>query len=435
MLERAVLNSPCATDALTEKRCACGNLRCILEETVEKPHAAFPAPFPRWPLRRYQPLALSLHALTERQASKALTALPRPGPSTRRPVQRFEPRALTHTGSCLRREVARPRERGEDMDGCDGEKRALAAQLAQVLAMVRELESRMDQDLPAAARELCGELASSVDRSIRIARSVDGCPRGDGSQHPGGSNAQSKRRQVQPPIFCFIVDTLIEQQNHVSDMRLLALRSFRCSRKGTPCARRQDMAPLDDGLSWRKYGQKDILGAKYPRSAAHVTAAHVTPSLPSCYLHQTALAGCLATKHVQRADGDPLLYDVVYHGAHICAQAAHPAAEQLSRQLQPGGLADAGQEQSSPLEPENEGLQAGLEPMTPYSFAPATGAAAGGFPLLSPTGLEWQLSSHTVGGVGVGIEHEPQFAEFFTNSADPFQWEYQDDYLNLYATN
>lgn len=24
-------------------------------------------------------------------------------------------------------------------------------------------------------------------------------------------------------------------------------------------------APLDDGYSWRKYGQKDILGAKYPR--------------------------------------------------------------------------------------------------------------------------------------------------------------------------
>jgi hypothetical protein len=23
--------------------------------------------------------------------------------------------------------------------------------------------------------------------------------------------------------------------------------------------------PLDDGYSWRKYGQKDILGAKYPR--------------------------------------------------------------------------------------------------------------------------------------------------------------------------
>lgn len=24
--------------------------------------------------------------------------------------------------------------------------------------------------------------------------------------------------------------------------------------------------PVDDGYSWRKYGQKDILGAKHPRS-------------------------------------------------------------------------------------------------------------------------------------------------------------------------
>jgi hypothetical protein len=51
-------------------------------------------------------------------------------------------------------------------------------------------------------------------------------------------------------------------------------RSVLYRRKGTPCVRRQlraasvqDAAALDDGLSWRKYGQKDILGAKYPRSA------------------------------------------------------------------------------------------------------------------------------------------------------------------------
>ena len=94
-----------------------------------------------------------------------------------------------------------------------GEKRALASELAQVQAMVRELEARMDQDLPAAARELCGALASSVDRSIRIARSCrwvkpdspgsgDGSPRSDGAQHPAaGGNAQSKRRQVERSLL------------------------------------------------------------------------------------------------------------------------------------------------------------------------------------------------------------------------------------------
>jgi hypothetical protein len=76
------------------------------------------------------------------------------------------------------------------MDG-GGDKSALASELAQVLAMVRELEARMDQDpLPAAARELCAGLASSVDRSIRIARSC--CA----DLPDGNAAAQSKRRQV-----------------------------------------------------------------------------------------------------------------------------------------------------------------------------------------------------------------------------------------------
>ncbi|CAN6359082.1 unnamed protein product [Urochloa humidicola] len=299
------------------------------------------------------------------------------------------------------------------MDVCGGgggEKRALASELAQMQAMVRELGERMDQqDLPPAARELCGELASCVDRSIRIAGTFgwaapdspgsggDGSPRSDGGQLPaaaGGGNAQSKRR------------------------------------KGTPCVRRQvrvasvqDMAPLDDGLSWRKYGQKDILGAKYPRAYFRCTHRHTQ--------------GCAATKHVQRDGGDPLLYDVVYHGAHTCAQAAHPSADQLRQQLQrPGqGHAGAAQEQQSSPPPENEGLQAGFEPMTPYSFVPAPGDFGGGFPaLLSPTGFEWQLrSSHPVGGlgVGVGMDYEAQLEDFFTNATDPFQWEYQD----LYAAN
>lgn len=32
--------------------------------------------------------------------------------------------------------------------------------------------------------------------------------------------------------------------------------------------------------------------------------------------------GCLATKQVQRSDGDPLLFHVAYHGEHACLQAA-----------------------------------------------------------------------------------------------------------------
>uniref|UniRef100_A0A0A9HP89 WRKY domain-containing protein n=1 Tax=Arundo donax TaxID=35708 RepID=A0A0A9HP89_ARUDO len=267
--------------------------------------------------------------------------------------------------------------------------------------MVRELEAHMDHDLPAAARELCVALASSVDRSIRIARScgwpgpqssrsADGSPRSDGGQNPAGGGNAGKDAQFK-------------------------------RRRGMPCVRRQvrvtsveDMAALDDGLSWRKYGQKDILGAKYPRAYYRCTNRHTQE--------------CLATKQVQRADGDPLLYDVVYHGAHTCVQAGHPSAEQLRQQLPPEG--QAGQEQSSLLALDTEGLQAGLEPLTPFSFAPSmpAGADVGGcFPLLSPTSLDWQLRvNHAAGGLGVGTDFEPQFEEFFSSATEPFQWEFQD---------
>ncbi|KAL5231079.1 hypothetical protein ABZP36_029855 [Zizania latifolia] len=74
--------------------------------------------------------------------------------------------------------------------------------------------------------------------------------------------------------------------------------------------------PVDDGHSWRKYGQKDILGAKHPRGYYRCT-------------HRNS-QGCSATKQVQRRDDDTSVFDVVYHGEHTCrpsAAAAAPAAK------------------------------------------------------------------------------------------------------------
>ncbi|WVZ64598.1 hypothetical protein U9M48_014093 [Paspalum notatum var. saurae] len=73
--------------------------------------------------------------------------------------------------------------------------------------------------------------------------------------------------------------------------------------------------PVDDGHSWRKYGQKEILGAKNPRAYYRCTHRHSK--------------GCAATKQVQRADEDPTLIDVVYLGEHTCCgqRAAAPAGQ------------------------------------------------------------------------------------------------------------
>ncbi|XP_037435717.1 disease resistance protein RGA5-like [Triticum dicoccoides] len=66
----------------------------------------------------------------------------------------------------------------------------------------------------------------------------------------------------------------------------------------------QDNSALEDGFSWRKYGQKDIIGSMHPRAYFRCTHRHVK--------------GCPVTKQVQRTSTDPLLFDVVYHGEHTC---------------------------------------------------------------------------------------------------------------------
>ncbi|XP_011022522.1 PREDICTED: probable WRKY transcription factor 41 [Populus euphratica] len=63
--------------------------------------------------------------------------------------------------------------------------------------------------------------------------------------------------------------------------------------------------PHDDGYSWRKYGQKDILGAKYPRSYYRCTYRNTQ--------------NCWATKQVQRSDEDPTIFEITYRGTHTCA--------------------------------------------------------------------------------------------------------------------
>ncbi|KAL3622037.1 DNA binding domain [Castilleja foliolosa] len=62
--------------------------------------------------------------------------------------------------------------------------------------------------------------------------------------------------------------------------------------------------PPEDGYTWRKYGQKEILGSTYPRSYYRCT-------------HQK-LYDCPAKKQVQRLEDDPFTFEVTYRGTHAC---------------------------------------------------------------------------------------------------------------------
>ncbi|XP_043725858.1 WRKY transcription factor 55 [Telopea speciosissima] len=62
--------------------------------------------------------------------------------------------------------------------------------------------------------------------------------------------------------------------------------------------------PPDDGFTWRKYGQKEILGSRFPRSYYRCT--------------HKSFYGCNARKQVQRLDDDPNTFEVTYCGHHTC---------------------------------------------------------------------------------------------------------------------
>nr|QCV57342.1 WRKY transcription factor [Fagopyrum tataricum]QGT76435.1 WRKY46 [Fagopyrum tataricum] len=62
--------------------------------------------------------------------------------------------------------------------------------------------------------------------------------------------------------------------------------------------------PPSDGYSWRKYGQKDILGSKHSRSYYRCTYRSVQD--------------CWATKQVQRSDDDPTVLNITYKEKHTC---------------------------------------------------------------------------------------------------------------------
>ncbi|KAM1053319.1 hypothetical protein FF1_000820 [Malus domestica] len=68
---------------------------------------------------------------------------------------------------------------------------------------------------------------------------------------------------------------------------------------------------LDDGYSWRKYGQKNILGANHPRGYYRCT--------------HRGTQGCVATKQVQKSDTDPTTFVLTYRGVHTCNKASQLA--------------------------------------------------------------------------------------------------------------
>ncbi|KAJ8550760.1 hypothetical protein K7X08_000130 [Anisodus acutangulus] len=70
---------------------------------------------------------------------------------------------------------------------------------------------------------------------------------------------------------------------------------------------------VDDGHAWRKYGQKQILHATYPRHYFRCTHKYVQK--------------CQASKQMQKIQDNPPLYRTTYYGHHTCR--AFPRVSQI----------------------------------------------------------------------------------------------------------
>lgn len=142
-------------------------------------------------------------------------------------------------------------------------------------------------------------------------------------------------------------------------------------------------AGLDDGYSWRKYGQKDILGATFPRAYYRCTHRNTQ--------------GCLATKQVQQSDEDRSIFHITCKGRHTCnqtTQSSNMPGKELKRQTK--------EEYTKETRTENETKETLFSCETTSLKTEKPEAMLGKFPSFSfpststeNSGLENNLFSHT----------------------------------------
>ncbi|KAK4277716.1 hypothetical protein QN277_015669 [Acacia crassicarpa] len=124
--------------------------------------------------------------------------------------------------------------------------------------------------------------------------------------------------------------------------------------------------PPEDGYTWRKYGQKEILGSNFPRSYFRCT-------------HQK-LYQCPAKKQVQRLDNNPNIFAVTYRGSHTCHMSSTAPSSSVPPQLMiPQAQSHA---TSSQLSPPSSSIHCWLSPV---HLGLLTGGSSGG---VNPAGAE-----------------------------------------------
>ncbi|XP_009607840.1 probable WRKY transcription factor 30 [Nicotiana tomentosiformis] len=195
----------------------------------------------------------------------------------------------------------------------NGEFNRIISELTQGRDLVYQLQLQLNSSSssPETARDfLLHNIQSKFDKALSLLQLSTGDSSNSLLPHSNSVPIPNFGRSESPPSF-----TASPPHSEDSDRDLEPKDSATRKRKSsTPrwtkqvqiCPGAPIEGTLDDGFSWRKYGQKDILGAKYPRGYYRCTLRHAQ--------------GCLATKQVQRSDEDPTILEITYRGRHTCNQ-------------------------------------------------------------------------------------------------------------------
>ncbi|MCL7028502.1 hypothetical protein MKW94_028597 [Papaver nudicaule] len=188
------------------------------------------------------------------------------------------------------------------------QKPLIVNQLTEAKVLLKQLEYHFD----AAATSTTGKLLfprilSSFESSLSMLKSETG----HGESQMNGSMPTAANPNDSPRSICGSPRSNSNLIGENSSKKRKVLPTW--TEQARACEHTGLEEPVEDGYSWRKYGQKDIFGAKHPRGYYRCT-------------HKNA-QGCQATKQIQRTDKDTSIFRVMYIGRHTCIQAAH---------LQPG---------------------------------------------------------------------------------------------------
>lgn len=187
--------------------------------------------------------------------------------------------------------------------------KTLINELCQGIQMAKQLKGNFNS--PESRDILIQNILATYDNALFVLKSGESEQRESTDQFPATSppessitisSPQSVRSEFKQPFLKQQSPNVISKKRKVSTIWEDQLKM--CTDDGLE-------GSVDDGYSWRKYGQKDILGSKFPRSYCRCTYRKAEK--------------CLATKQVQRTDANPTIFDITYKGKHTCNHHAHLA--------------------------------------------------------------------------------------------------------------